>query len=342
MSQRDPNAPMGPIISTSGAPTIWNGVLYEHGNQRVLQPNEVADATKYVSDYYSQGNSNQPSQGPTNDPRTLNDAYRQYTGRDGDAAGMAAHQRNPGGFAGAINAIRYSPEAGAYQQSQLQSAIAGVPQGSRTTNPGTGGPAADLYSATQKGITQPSVYTGYTPKYAMEGFDFSREQNTGKSAKDAFAYLANQAPPPPQDKAALGAWFQQYIQPGMDQLGHKVSSVTGDKFTYGNHEGTFEVDFARGADAPGGALAWQSDPINGGTANARPYVPIVGVPRPGTSGTGGPRPGIDYIPNMPYPQAPELFKPNPLPGQFEPQQSNNMADYYDYLRQFLASQQESI
>lgn len=323
-----------------------NGQFYlqEHGNERLLQGQEIEDGQRYAQDFQQKF----PTGFQPDNPNSLNDAYRQYTGRDADAAGMAAHQRNPGGFAGAINSIRNSPEASAYTRSQLQNAITGVPQGSRTTMPGQGGPAADLYSATQKGITQPSVYTGYTPKYAMEGFDFSREQNTGKSAKDAFAYLSNQAPPPPQDKAALGQWFEQYIRPGMDQLGHKVSSVAGDKFTYGNHEGTFEVDFARGADAPGGALAWQSDPINGGTANARPYVPIVGVPRPGISGpgdprTGGLRPGIDYIPYTPYPQAPELFNPY-TPGQFESQSSNNnnMADYYDYLQQFLASQQGSI
>ena len=53
----------------------------------------------------------------------------------------------------------------------------------------------------------------------MEGFAFDRLQDPNKSAKDAFAYLSNQAPPPPiHDKAALGQWFTQYIQPGMDAL----------------------------------------------------------------------------------------------------------------------------
>ena len=75
----------------------------------------------------------------------------------------------------------------------------------------------------------------------------------------------------------------------------------------------------------------------------------MGVPRPGTSGTGGPRtgglrPGIDYIPNMPDPG--QTNAGIPYDGSLiyggEPQQPNNMADYYDYLRQFLASQQESI
>ena len=110
--------------------------------------------------------------------------------------------------------------------------------------------------------TVPTTYTGFTPKHAMEGFNFDREQNTGKSAKDAFAYLANQAPPPPlNDKAALGAWFQQYIAPGMNALGHNVSSVEGDKFRFKNWQGEFDVDYGRGAGADGGALAWQADPV---------------------------------------------------------------------------------
>jgi len=107
---------------------------------------------------------------------------------------------------------------------------------------------------------QPSVFQGFTPKHAMEGFAFDREQNTGKSAKDAFAFLSNEAPPPPiQDKAALGAWFNQYIKPGMDALGHKVTNVEGDKFGFENWQGKFNVDYGRGAGAEGGALAWQVD-----------------------------------------------------------------------------------
>jgi len=97
----------------------------------------------------------------------------------------------------------------------------------------------------------------------FEGFDFARPQNVQKSAKDAFADLAKKAGPAPlNDKAALGQWFSQKIQPGMDALGHKVSSVDGDKFRYANHEGTYDVDYGRGAGADGGALAWQATDAN--------------------------------------------------------------------------------
>lgn len=106
-------------------------------------------------------------------------------------------------------------------------------------------------------IVSGDPFRGVSAKYPFEGFDFEREQNPGKSAKDAFAYLANQAPPPPfEDKAALGEWFRTHIQPGMDQLGHKVLSIAGDTFTMTNWQGTGTVDFVRGAGAPGAAFHW--------------------------------------------------------------------------------------
>jgi len=128
--------------------------------------------------------------------------------------------------------------------------------------------------------TQARVYQGFTPKHPMEGFAFDREQNTGKSAKDAFADLANQAPPPPlNDKAALAQWFTQYIQPGMNELGHRVTYVDGDKFGFENWQGKFDVDYGRGAGAEGGALAWQVDdgtaqPGTGGYTPLTPGPPV--------------------------------------------------------------------
>jgi len=132
--------------------------------------------------------------------------------------------------------------------------LSGLIGDNKSTSAGQDAPAAP----TTAPRVLPSTFMGFTPKHAMEGFDFQREQNTGKSAKDAFAYLANQAPPPPlNDKAALGAWFTQYIQPGMNELGHKVTNVNGDKFGFENWQGKFNVDYGRGAGADGGALAWQ-------------------------------------------------------------------------------------
>lgn len=114
-------------------------------------------------------------------------------------------------------------------------------------------PAANLPLSPMPAV--PTTYTGFTPKHDYSAFDTAREQNTGKSAKDAFAYLSNQAPPPPMhDKAALGAWFTQYIKPGMDALGHNVSSVDGDKFRFKNWQGEYDVDFIENAGAAPGSM----------------------------------------------------------------------------------------
>jgi hypothetical protein len=156
----------------------------------------------------------------------------------------------------------------------------------------TGGPA----TGAGKPASAIDPFTGFQPKYAMEGFDTGRLQDPNKSAKDAFAYFANQAPPPPiQDKAALGQWFEQYIRPGMDALGHKVSGVNGDSFTYGNHEGNFSVDFGRGAGAEGGALAWQASPSDDETSQ-RYGTPSTAAPAPSPAmSMGGPTENNDAL-----------------------------------------------
>lgn len=128
-----------------------------------------------------------------------------------------------------------------------------------------GASVGNLPSTPMPNVPKGDPYTGFQAKHDYSAFDTAREQNPGKSAKDAFVYLSNQAPPPPMhDKTALEAWFNQYIKPGMDALGHKVSSVTGDKFSYGNHEGNFTVDYAQNAGAAPGSmlqrLQWGADP----------------------------------------------------------------------------------
>lgn len=104
-------------------------------------------------------------------------------------------------------------------------------------------------------------------RYAMEGFDLQRAQDPSFSAKDAFAQAVQAAPEPPpgEDKAALGAWFTQYVQPFMESQGFTINSVQGDKINITGPQGTGTIDWYRGAGAPGGALAWQPEGA-GGTA----------------------------------------------------------------------------
>lgn len=96
-------------------------------------------------------------------------------------------------------------------------------------------------------------------RYGAEGFDGQREQKVEYSAKDSFLAALDNAPEPPpgEDKAALKVWFEKYISPAMTANGHKINWVDGDKMNFTSPQGTFTVDWYRGAGAKGGAPAWQ-------------------------------------------------------------------------------------
>lgn len=100
---------------------------------------------------------------------------------------------------------------------------------------------------------------GITNRGLFEGFDFDREQNVQKSAKDAFASLADSYGSVPATKAQAESWFNQNIRSGMEQLGHKIDWVKGDKFQFTNWQGTYVVDFVRGADGPNPAFTWLAE-----------------------------------------------------------------------------------
>lgn len=239
-----------PTSSRTSAP-VWNPVTGTYGSATDGIPKPQTPSGAW--DKFTTENA-----GNTNAEDVLRKAYKTFTGRDADPAGLQAHLNNPYGLEGALRSIYESEEARRYQQANPTGAAPVLP-----TGPVSPAPVA----------VQPQILQGFTPKYAMEGFDFRREQNTGKSAKDAFAYFANNAPPPPtNNKVALGEWFKTNIAPKMDALGHKIISVDGDKFTFENWQGRFTVDFGRGAGAEGGALAWQVDDATAQMAN-RPYVP---------------------------------------------------------------------
>lgn len=134
----------------------------------------------------------------------------------------------------------------------------------------------------------------------FSAFDTQREQDPAKSAKDAFAMLSNQAPPPPlNDKAALGAWFTQYIQPGMNQLGHQVSSVDGDKMRFKNWQGEFDVDYAQNAGGEGGRLQWGAEGADDATRAA--YAP--GGTAPSFAGRPGAAPATPLMQGLGGPQS---------------------------------------
>jgi hypothetical protein len=91
----------------------------------------------------------------------------------------------------------------------------------------------------------------------FEGFDFTKNADPAKSAKYAFASLAQKSGMMPTGKADAEAWFNSNIKSGMEQLGHKIDWVKGDRFQFTNWQGTFVVDYVRGAASSNPALAWQ-------------------------------------------------------------------------------------
>lgn len=102
--------------------------------------------------------------------------------------------------------------------------------------------------------------------YSYSGFDFGQDagnRDVGKSAKYAFSHLAGQAAaagaPQPMDKAGAEAWFNQYIAPGLQQLGYEIGWVKGDKARIKTREGWDEIDFLGNAGGDNPSLTWQSE-----------------------------------------------------------------------------------
>jgi hypothetical protein len=106
----------------------------------------------------------------------------------------------------------------------------------------------------------------------FSGFDFNRAQDPSKSAKDAFASLAQAAPPiTDTSKAGAEAWFREHIAPGMEAAGYKVFDVQGDKAWVGareDPEGRVPVDFLINAGGSNVQIGWQ--PESGGGGGAMP------------------------------------------------------------------------
>jgi hypothetical protein len=117
------------------------------------------------------------------------------------------------------------------------------------------GSSAYSASVATKPIASPAAdFSGAGGRF--EGFDLGRAQDPQKSAKDAFAMLASKAGSMPRTKADAEQWFNSSIKTEFEALGHKVNWVKGDKFSFTNWQGTYTVDFVRGADGDSPAFWW--------------------------------------------------------------------------------------
>ena len=116
------------------------------------------------------------------------------------------------------------------------------------------GLAASPYAAAPA-ATPGAAATGASLKF--EGFDFNKGADPAKSAKYAFAAAAQRSGQMPTSKADAESWFNTSIKGEMEKLGHKIDWVKGDRFQFTNWQGTFVVDYVRGAASGNPALAWQ-------------------------------------------------------------------------------------
>jgi hypothetical protein len=110
----------------------------------------------------------------------------------------------------------------------------------------------------------------------FSGFDFSRAQDPSKSAKDAFAAAAQQAPPMTDtSKAGAEAWFREHIAPQMEAAGYRIYDLQGDKAWVGSREdpeGRVPVDWLINAGGSNPQIGWQPESgggITGGAENAQ-------------------------------------------------------------------------
>jgi hypothetical protein len=74
---------------------------------------------------------------------------------------------------------------------------------------------------------------------------------------NSFAAAAQKSGSMPTTKADAESWFNSNVKGEMEKLGHRINWVKGDKFQFSNWQGTFVVDFVRGADGADPAITWQ-------------------------------------------------------------------------------------
>lgn len=220
------------------------GALLSSGNPYGM----AAGALGYLDAYFHRRAKTAPTDFNLADAQQIvRDAYKDFTGGDISEQELDQYIRGQGWEPG----DRYVGEkglTGVLDDIARKAAKTGMAAPAET--PATETPAAAAATPAAGGPAQ----------FAMEGFNLTRAQDPSFSVKDAFAAAVRSPgipPPPGEDKAALGEWFAQYVAPSIEAQGHKVNWIDGDRVSITGPQGTGEIDWYRGAGAPGGALAWQ-------------------------------------------------------------------------------------
>lgn len=217
--------------------------------------------------------------------------YRDVLGREGSEGEIEGHLGNPGSEEDLRNFFLGSPEYTSRHggtQTWQNDASGNVVPYSTTPPSAPPDPSAPAPGWPENVPTAPPppISPTFTPgRHDYSAFNTGRAQDPSKSAKDAFAGLSSNAPPPPlHDRNAMRAWFEQHIAPGMNSLGHRVIRVDDNGFEYENHEGRFYVDYAQNLGAAAGTrdqrLQWNATPSD--EATRRRYSTT-----PAASGGGG-------------------------------------------------------
>lgn len=187
----------------------------------------------------------------------ISQAHKDAFGRDIDPAYLDQIVRGQGWEDGdrwmGEKELRYVLDAFAQQAPGERAAQAA----NAAATPATTTPAGATAGATGGGLP-------------FSGFDFNRAQDPSKSAKDAFAAAAQQAPPMTDtSKAGAEAWFREHIAPQMEAAGYKIYDLQGDKAWVGSREdpeGQVPVDWLINAGGSDPQIGWQPDSGGGGLA----------------------------------------------------------------------------
>ncbi len=119
----------------------------------------------------------------------------------------------------------------------------------------------------------------------------------------------------PTSKADAETWFNSNIRGEMERHGHQIDWVKGDKFQFTNWQGTFVVDFVRGADVgrtrrwPGRSSSDRRRPVRGtGCYTLRPAMAdAIEILKAHAYGN-------DFL----YASAEAVAAPRPRPGRVRP------------------------
>jgi hypothetical protein len=198
-------------------------------------------------------------------PDVIVQAYERGFGRTPSPEDIDVHMKNPGGYQGFLNTVAYSDEGQGRGLSPRDLTVWN-PDVRRTTPPPTN-------------TTPLGGRSAGDASHLFTGYDFGQDaanREGSKSAKYNFSHYAGPAALTDdrwKRKETAGAFFEQYVRPGMEADGYKIHEVVGDKVRVSTRESDAAgltngawIDWVVGADGENPMLAWQDETMGGGGA----------------------------------------------------------------------------